>query len=183
MVSTDTEPFNLDDSIESLKEAALSSEPAIAVRRLMDAIFTDPEALAAALPTFEDDDVVLYEDNTVSIWHCRFQPNQAVPPHDHQMSAVIGVYAGTEVNVFFKADSGGRIEQSGRVEMMPGNVTSIGPSAIHAVECTSAEPSCGLHVYLGRLTTVDRTLFDIKTGESMPFTQGAYQRLLERQTA
>ena len=38
--------------------------------------------------------------------------------------------------------------------------------------------SCAIHVYLGKLTTVDRSLFDTKTGEEMHFSDNNYNRLI-----
>ena len=93
--------FALDDLLRSLREAAGGPDASAEVRRIMDAAFIDPRTVATGMPAFDEDD-------TVSIWHCRFQPGTAVPPHDHQTSAVIGVYAGVERNDFFKAgDEGG----------------------------------------------------------------------------
>ena len=57
------------------------------------------------------------------------------------------------------------MELSSVVEVTPGEVLSIGPSAIHSVACTGTEPSCGIHVYLGPLTRVERSLFDLGSGE------------------
>ena len=152
--------FAVDDLLRSLREAAGGPDASAEVRRIMDAAFIDPGTVATGMPAFDEDDTVLFEDDTVSIWHCRFQPGTAVPPHDHQTSAVIGVYAGVERNDFFKVGDEGGIVVGEAIEMSPGSVLSIGPSAIHTVECTSETPSRGIHVYLGPLTRIERTLFD-----------------------
>ena len=169
--------FDLDALVLELRAAAHESDPLANVRTIMDRVFGDPEGLASHVPEFADDDVILYEDDSISIWHCRFQPGIAVPPHDHQMSATIGVYAGIERNSFYEAAADGGIVFSNAVDMGPGRVLSIGPSAIHSVACTSDRPSCGIHVYLGPLTRVERSLYDLSRGEKLFFTEEAYERL------
>ena len=176
MTKSADDVFDLDTLVGELKSASRDKDAATLVKSIMDRTFANPENVAQHIPEFAEDDVVLFEDDNISIWHCRFQPGMAVPPHDHQVSATIGVYAGVERNIFYK--SGGRgIEYSSEVVMVPGSVLSIGPTAIHSVECTSEEPSCGIHVYGGPLTRIERHLFDLQAGERLPFTDEAYERL------
>src|SRR5210317_2051 len=93
--------FELDEFVGQLREAALQDEPVRRVRELMTDAFRDPAAIAAAMPEFENDDEVLFEDDSVSIWFVRFVPGLHVPPHDHQTTATIGVYEGAEDNHFY----------------------------------------------------------------------------------
>ncbi len=44
--------------------------------------------------------------------------------------------------------------------------------------CVTEEPCCGIHVYQGNLTEVDRHLFDPKTNEVMGFTEDNYHNLI-----
>lgn len=169
--------FNLDVLVEQLKAAASGPETAKNIRSIMDETFSDPMHMANGMPEFPEDNVILYEDETISIWHCRFQPGVSVPPHDHQMSVTIGVYEGSERNDFYEAASGAGIQQSSSVVMDPGEVLSIGPTAIHSVTCIGQKPSCGIHVYLGPLSTVERSLFDVEENQQLPFTDEHYQRL------
>lgn len=170
-------PFVLDDFLTEIKKAAREADPQPSVRAILDRVFASPEAVAAALPDYAEDDVVLFEDETVSIWHCRFQPGRPVPPHNHELSANIGVYAGVETNRFYKSADTGGIAPSRDVNLGPGDVLSIGPSGIHSVECISENPSCGIHVYLGPLTKTARDLYDLSNGKKVPFTEEAYERL------
>ena len=176
MAEGQTFPFSIDELVQELRTASTEETAVEKVRDIMDRAFSDPKNVAAHMPEFEDDDVILYEDGDISIWHCRFQPGVTVPPHDHQISATIGVYKGTERNDFYKAGANGIVPSKG-IDMMPGSVLSIGPSAIHSVVCTSDEPSCGIHVYHGPLTRVDRHLFDLRAGKPLPFTDDEYARL------
>lgn len=173
-----TTPFNLDTLVKELRAAAMQPCSHHHVKVLLEQAVADPDAMAGAMPDFADNDVILHEDKTVSIWHCRFMPGQTVPAHDHQMLATIGVYHGAERNHFFEADpETGGIRECREVVLSAGNVLQIEPNAIHAVGCASDEPCKGIHVYLGALTQIDRSLFDTEKGEQMPFSDENYHRL------
>ena len=144
-------------------------------------VVQDPQAVLEVLGPFEGDDIVLYEDETISIQHCRFDPGLHVPPHDHQITAVIGVYAGGEINHFYSADESGLVHKSTK-SVLPGEIVSMGPDAIHSVE--SATDNCGyaIHVYLGPLSTVERSLYDWESGAEYRYTKAKYNEML-RHTA
>ena len=168
--------FNLDAFITELRAAAVSEEPIQAVRGLMNEAFKNPQAIKAAMPHYDSDDEVLYEDDTVSIWFVRFVPGLHVPPHDHQTTATIGVYEGAEDNHFYLHENGGLVHKSTR-RVMPGDVIALKPDGIHSVEAAEGKQSCGIHVYLDKLTTIERSLFDWDSGEAMPFNDDNYDRL------
>lgn len=170
--------FDLDDLVNRLRDAAKGEAPRPTIKAILQQAVEDPQQMRDGMPEFEDNDTILFEDESVSIWHCRFMPGYSVPAHDHQMSATIGVYIGAERNDFFENDPQGGIRKSSEVELSAGNVLEIGPSAIHAVGCASDEPCCGIHVYLGELTTVDRSLFDTAENTILNFTDANYQRLI-----
>ncbi len=171
--------FDLDVLVEQLRAAAVGATPRAQIKAMMQDVMSDPQRVADGIAEFVDNDVILFEDDTISIWHCRFMPGHTVPAHDHQMSATIGVYQGAERNDFFERAPDGGLRKSSEVAVRAGDVLQIGPSAIHAVGCASSEPSCGLHVYLGRLTTVERSLFDTQKGEVLAFTDENYHRLMQ----
>jgi len=165
--------FVLDDFMQQLRAVAIADEPVRRVRELMTEAFRDPEAIRAAMPDFDNDDEILFEDDSVSIWFVRFVPGLHVPPHDHQTTATIGVYEGAEDNHFYLRESGRLVHKtSKRVE--PGDVIALKPDGIHSVEAANGKQSCGIHVYLAKLTTIERSLFDWESGEARPFTDENY---------
>jgi predicted metal-dependent enzyme (double-stranded beta helix superfamily) len=168
--------FNLDSFVQELREAALTDEPIKRVRQLMTDAFRDPESIRVAMPAFENDDEVLFEDDSVSIWFVRFVPGLHVPPHDHQTTATIGVYEGTEDNHFYLCESGRLVHKSSR-RVGPGDVVALKPEGIHSVEAADGTQSCGIHVYLAKLTTIERSLFDWGSGAACPFTDENYERM------
>ena len=170
--------FNLDEFIQAARDAAVSEGPTKSTLALVKKTVADHEAVAAGIGKFETDDEVLFEDSSVSIWHVRFQPGILVPPHNHQMPAFIGVYKGTEENQLFRNDGSGLTHVATKA-IGPGDTLSIGHNGIHAVQALNNEPSEAIHVYLGKLTTVERSLFDWETGEASPFTDENYEKLVK----
>ena len=165
--------FVLEDFVQELRAATLAEEPVKRVRELMAQTFQDPEAIRAAMPVYDSDDEILFEDDSVSIWFVRFVPGLHVPPHDHQTTATIGVYEGAEDNHFYLREPGRLVHKTTR-RVGPGDVIALKPEGIHSVEAADGVQSCGIHVYLAKLTTIERTLFDWASGEACPFNDENY---------
>ena len=170
--------FDIDDFVVQLREAAQQSDAQTRVRALMDTAFSDPQAIDAAMPDYDNDDEILFEDDSVSIWFCRFMPGLHVPPHDHQTNATIGVYRGAENNHFYLRESDRLVHKSTR-RLGAGEVISIKPDGIHSVEAAGQTPSRAIHVYLAKLTTIERSLFDWNSGSAAPFTDNNYESMIK----
>ena len=170
--------FNIDQLVDELKTAALSADAKAQVKSILEQIVKDPSWVAKSIPDYADDDVILFEDDLISIWHCRFPINLSVPAHDHQMVATIAVYQGAERNVLWTRNDSGAIEEKTELTVNAGDVLQLGPDAIHSVRSTDDIDSCAIHVYLGRLSTVKRSLFDTENGVVLPFDDANYQRLV-----
>jgi predicted metal-dependent enzyme (double-stranded beta helix superfamily) len=168
--------FDLDGFVLELREAARTDEPVKTVRELMSHAFRDPEAISAAMPDFENDDEILFEDDSVSIWFVRFVPGLHVPPHDHQTTATIGVYEGAEDNHFYLCEAGKLVHKTTR-RVGPGEVIAIKPDGIHSVEAADGQASCAIHVYLAALTKIERTIFDWESGEACPYNDENYDAM------
>ena len=168
--------FNLDNFMQELRAAAVADDAIKAVHELMTDAFRNPESIQAAMPEFDSDDEVLFEDDSVSIWFVRFVPGLHVPPHDHQTTATIGVYEGAEDNHFYLCESGRLVHKTSK-RVGPGDVVALKPDGIHSVEAAGEAPSCAIHVYLAKLTTIERSLFDWDSGEASPFTDENYERM------
>ena len=170
--------FSLTEFVRYARSAAADTRPVAAVKTLMSQTFADPQVIAKAVGSFISADECLYEDDEVSVYWVRFAPHELVPPHNHRMHAFLGVYEGIEVNLLYRQAESGQLELVKRRVLNPGDTMVLGGDGIHAVHTEGAMPSLGLHIYLGRLSTVSRELFDTETGRSMPFTDENYQMLL-----
>ena len=169
--------FDIDEFIICMRKAAQSVSPAKSVRAEMDRYFENAEAIRLAMPKIDTVEEVLFEDESISISYCRFHPGYMIPPHDHQTSAVIGIYEGQERNSFFSTAGDAFITKGKSVDMQAGDVVSIGPHAIHTVECTGSTPSYAIHVYLGPLSRIERNLYDVEAEKVIPFTDADFHRL------
>jgi len=161
--------FTFDQFVTDVRAAAAQPDANAAVRALLSAVVVDPDAIFRVSPEGGEDEVMLFEDETVSIWHCRFQPHVMMPPHEHKLDVHIGGYAGSEKSLLFAREDGALAYRGSKV-VGPGEVLSLGPQAIHAVIAEGEAPSLALHVYMGPLMQLTRGLFDWETGEEVDFT-------------
>ena len=165
--------------VSDLRAAAANPHPARAVMAVMKEAVADPGAVAARVPDYEGDQLALLETDALSVYCVRFFAGELVPPHNHKMPAFIGVYQGTEVNQIFRRDASGLTLVTEK-RIGPGETLAIGSEGIHGVHALGGEDSFALHVYLGALQEVDRSLFDPESGREIPFTDENYHALLRR---
>jgi predicted metal-dependent enzyme (double-stranded beta helix superfamily) len=118
----------------------------------------------------------LFEDQTVSIWHEKFLPEELIPPHDHQMPAFVGVYHGRECNRLYQ-HVGAKMLPAGDLILKAGEFHVFRPEEIHSVQALDGAPSLGLHVYLGPLSNCERSLFDWSTGAAVPMSEDAFNQM------
>ena len=90
---------------------------------------------------------------------------------------MIGIYDGQERNNFFSTAGEDFITKGKAVDMQAGDVLSIGPNAIHTVECTGSTPSLAIHVYLAPLSRIERNLYDVAAKKVIPFSDADFHRL------
>ena len=169
--------FSPESFVADLRAAASDAHPARAVNAVMKEAVADPAAVAARVPDYEGEELVLLETGELSVYCARFFAGQLVPPHNHKIPAFIGVYEGTEVNQLFRHDESGLTLVSEK-HVGPGETLSIGGEGIHGVYTKGGKDSLALHVYLGSLKTVSRSLFDPESGREIPFTDENYLTLL-----
>lgn len=161
--------YSHDEFVDAARAAAKTHHPTRAIRALLLETLKDPVAVAAALPPQDDDEIMLFEDDTVSVWSSRFQPHILMPPHEHRVEAHIGVVCGVEKEILYRREAGRLVHVTDRT-VQPGEVLSLGADAIHAVTAEGNIPSHALHVYTGPLSQINRSLFDWDTGEPIAFT-------------
>ncbi|MEQ8438404.1 MAG: hypothetical protein RIB65_13000 [Ilumatobacter fluminis] len=168
----------LDEFVERCRTIASGDDPVAALTREMERLVADPSALGetVSVPTagasIAGFDEIVFEDDSVTVYLVHSAPDVVQPPHDHLMSAVIGVYEGRERHRFFRRSRDVPVP-SGTADVDAGDVLALGPSAIHAISAPGAWCRA-VHVYLGSLSSVDRTLFDPDTLDAEPMTAERY---------
>ena len=156
--------FDVEKFIEDCKVAVNEAESMKAVQELVAEAVADPNALIKAFGEPSKGGVQrLYESDDLTVLNLVWAPRMTLMPHNHNMSAVIGVYTGREDNIFWKRvkdDPTGRIEAAGADSLGPGNAVMLGKNIIHSVTNPTGICTGALHVYKGNFFEEHRSEWD-----------------------
>lgn len=165
---------HLNRLVETCREAVSSADPVAGVRAALSLVTAEPEKTIAEIPAFEGEDYVLHRSDDLSVFLVRQAPNTAGPPHDHGMTAVISMLEGVEIHRRYRRD-GDSIALDREQTAVPGGILVLAPRDVHAIANPDSAPSLGVHVYLGDIVGIERTLWDPTSGEALAFTLEAYE--------
>ena len=161
--------FTLEHFIEDCIRAKDEGENQRAVCDVVKQAMSDPGAVIRALgEPAEAGFKTLYESDHLTILNFTWSPLMTLMPHDHNMWAVIGLFAGREDNILWKR-TGKSIEACGAKSLGPGDVGTLGPAAIHSVTNPTGKLTSALHVYGGNFFAPGRSEWDPETHEERPF--------------
>lgn len=177
-----SEPRTLNEFIDRCRAAVTEPDALSSIRALMQRFLAARPDLAAEHPVPTDCtapsgvSVQLFEDDTLSVQMVHTPPAMEQPPHDHQMSVVIGGIRGVEMHRLYKRTSDGpaSIAPSGGKDLASGDILTMGAAGVHAIDARGPEWATALHVYLGRLSTVERSLFHPDTFAEEPLDLARY---------
>ncbi|MRU14473.1 hypothetical protein FDP25_03410 [Roseovarius sp. A21] len=147
----------ISDCLDAVKRETTHKAAADVMRRAM----SDPSAILAALgePT-EPGITPLYQSSELTIVNLAWKPSTTIPPHNHEMWAVIGIYGGREDNIFWrrvKDHPDGLIEAAGAKALSTGDVCPMGPDIIHSVTNPIPRLTAALHIYGGDFFDTERS--------------------------
>jgi predicted metal-dependent enzyme (double-stranded beta helix superfamily) len=148
--------FDLDAFLAACDAAVGESEPRLAIREVLEAAVSQPDAVAAALPPMRAEIVALHTSPRLTVLKVVWAPAMSLGAHDHRMWAAIGVYSGGEDNQFFRRD-GETLASTGGQELRPGDVCLLGKSAVHAVTNPTTDYAGAIHVYGGDFFATPRS--------------------------
>src|SRR5579864_2641931 len=106
--------FDLDQFVADCVEARSDSNPVLAVKEVLDRALAEAGEIAEALPTTVAEFCPLYTSSDISIFKFVWGPAMSVPPHDHLMWAINGIYGGAEDNVFYRRSPEGIVQAGGK---------------------------------------------------------------------
>ena len=177
----------LDDFVRDCREAVDAGvHVPQTIARIVRELVADPGTLAAAVPRFADDEVetspngfrlggeaVLLRADDLTVMVLDTLPGVIQPPHDHEMNAFIGVFEGCEQQRFWARTADGVEATTGRM-LEAGEMVALGERAIHAISSPEGQAARAVHVYLGDIYAVERSVFDPDSMTEHPMTSERY---------
>jgi predicted metal-dependent enzyme (double-stranded beta helix superfamily) len=170
--------FDVEAFVADCRAALAESQPALAVKELVERAVSSPSQIDAALGTANEGGLrCLLHAQDLTVLQFVWPPNVELFPHDHRMWAANGIYAGTEENAFFRRRDRG-LERAGGKSLHAGEVALLGAEAIHAVANPSGSYTAAIHVYGGDFFDTPRSQWDPATFTETPFDVEAVRQVL-----
>lgn len=163
--------FEKQKFVADIANAIHEHDPQSAITELVQQAIEDPAQIIKELgPLGRGRSEQLHLDAGLTITNVIWGSEMWVPPHDHTMWAVIGVYQGQEDNTFWREEDG-QLTQMGGVSMRTGDVRKLGKDAIHSVRNPTIQLTGAIHIYGGDFfgAIPDRHSWDIDTLERGPY--------------
>lgn len=164
--------FDLDRFIADLR-ATLSEQSRQPMKEVVGRAVSDPAALVRVVGEPDKAGVqVLHKSPEITVLNLLWAPRQIALPHDHRMSAVIGMYAGREDNLFWRRipnPTKFQIEAAGGEALGVGDVAILGRDIIHSVVNPLDRISAAIHVYTGNFLEIERSMWNAETLVEEPY--------------
>ncbi len=159
--------FDLDMFISDCRDAAESDPTHKSAQEVVRRALSDPSRVRDALGEPNEPGITaLYQSKDLTILNLVWKPSMTLPPHNHEMWAVIGIYGGREDNIFWrrvKDHPDGLIEAAGARALSTGDVCPMGPDIIHSVTNPIPRLTAALHVYGGDFFEAERSEWEPET--------------------
>jgi len=168
--------FELEQFVRDLR-AALGERSRRTLQEIVERALSDANSLLRVLGEPSGPAVqVLHRASDLTVLNVTWAPNQITLPHDHRMTAVIGLYAGREDNLFWRRAAGPHrfsIEAAGGLALGDGDVALLGPDVIHSVVNPLESFSGAIHVYDGDFLGTQRSMWNPLTLAEEPYDVAA----------
>ncbi len=168
--------FDLDRFIDDLR-GALKERSRQALKEVVARAVADPAPLVQALGEPEKSGLkVLHQAPDLTVLNVVWAPRFVTMPHDHRVSAVIGMYGGREDNMFWRRIPNApkfQIEAAGGQALGAGDVALLGRDVIHSVVNPLGRLSGAIHVYDGDFFGIERSMWDCETLKEEPYDVAA----------
>jgi predicted metal-dependent enzyme (double-stranded beta helix superfamily) len=176
--------FNTEQFIDDCKSALAESEPQKVLRSIVERAVSDPNSIIKELGEPQEAGLnTVYQSEGLTIMNLVWGPEMELHPHDHCMTAVIGIYGGKEDNTFYRRNDSG-LKQHGIKTIEAGQVAPLGRDIIHSVKNPLLKLTAALHVYTGDFFTQPRSEWDFETLTEKPLdienTRAAFASSNER---
>jgi predicted metal-dependent enzyme (double-stranded beta helix superfamily) len=139
--------FSKDRFIQDCRTAVVEGQGAI--RETVEEAVSDGAKVIAELGQPEHAGITtLYRACDLTILQFTWAPYMVLMPHNHQMSAIIGIYSGREDNIFWRRTEM-TIEAASARSLGAGDVVALGRDTIHSVLNPIGKMTSAIHVYGG----------------------------------
>jgi predicted metal-dependent enzyme (double-stranded beta helix superfamily) len=113
---------------------------------------------------------VWVQSEDLTIYMVDGRPGLVSPPHDHDTTAIVAIYRGSEGYQNYRLEDG-RLTPAGRVTVTAPDVGVLPADLIHALDNSESEGSRSIHVYgNGHFDLPTRRLWNPETYEAAPFS-------------
>ena len=171
--------FDLDHLIGACTAALGETNPRLAIKEILAEVVSDPSSVERALPPQRAELAPLFSSPDLTIVKVIWAPAMVLPPHDHRMWALIGIYGGKEDNSFFRRTPTGLVASGGK-QLSTSEVVLLGHDAVHSVTNPLRRAYTGaIHIYGGDFMNEPRSIWDPETMEEGPADGETVRRLFE----
>jgi predicted metal-dependent enzyme (double-stranded beta helix superfamily) len=160
--------FDVEQFISDCRAALAADASQRAMRDVVARAVSDPGAVLKALGEPKRAGIeTLHHASDLTILNILWGPGMTLMPHDHQMWAVIGVYAGREDNIFWRrieVETGPtRVEAAGARAICAKDAEPLGRDIIHSVTNPLPRLTGAIQVYGGDFFGAARSEWDAET--------------------
>jgi predicted metal-dependent enzyme (double-stranded beta helix superfamily) len=153
--------------VDDVKRA--NGEGQRAVDEVLARAVSDPGGVIAGLGESKAAGLdVLHRADDITILNVIWAPLMVLLPHNHNMWASIGIYAGREDNIVWER-KGSSVEASGAVSLSEKEVFPLPPNGIHSVINPIRRRTAAIHIYGGDFFARGRSEWDAETLVERPF--------------
>ncbi len=164
--------LDLDQFIADL-HASLAERSRQAMKAVVARAVSDPASVLRALGTPDKPGLkILHKSPELTILNVLWSPGQITLPHEHRLTAVIGMYSGREDNMFWRRTPDAprfHLEAAGGEALGVGDAALLGRDIVHSVINPLGRISGAIHVYDGPFLTVERSMWDAETLREEPY--------------
>ena len=163
--------FDLDRFVADCR-AALAQGGSAAITEIMERTVAAPGEIMRALGEPEAPiSTTLFHAPDITILNLAWAPHHWTLPHNHNVRAVIGMYAGGENNMFWRRlpEDARLVEAAGAKSLRKGDVAVLGKDIIHSVTNPLGQISAAIHVYEGDFFALGRSMWDAESLAEAPY--------------
>ncbi len=157
--------FDLERFVADCHAARAADPSHKGVREVVARAVAEPNAVLAGLGEPDNAHIAtLHHSPELTILNVVWAPYMTVPPHDHLMWAVIGVYTGREDNIFWRRPAeGAPLEAAGARALGVRDAVPLGHDIVHSVTNPIPRLTGAIHVYGGDFFRSGRSQWDPET--------------------